>query len=86
MSEAGSPKCTASASGKGTPNGRLNRRQKWALTEIQRGVCLQRKMLEERFRVTAKTAKRDFSELREWGRVEFVRSPSPGYYRLVKSA
>jgi len=84
ISQAGFEGCKANVSGKGTPTVRLNRRQKWALAEIQRGVRLQRKMLEERFRVTAKTAKRDFAELREWGRVEFVRSPSPGYYRLER--
>ena len=39
-------------------------------------------MLEDRFRVTEKRAKRDFAELRKLGTIEFVRSPTPGYYRV----
>ena len=75
----------AVAGGNGTSNGgRLNHRQKWAIAEMESGVRLQRKMLERHFRVTAKTAKRDFAELCRLRRIEFVRSPSPGYYRLRK--
>jgi len=84
FSETDSPDHRDSAPCSGTSNSRLNRRQRWAVAEMERGVRLQRKMLERHFRITAKTAKRDFAELRKLGKIEFVRSPSPGYYRLKK--
>src|SRR3972149_7666560 len=56
-----------------------------ALVGSGNGVRLQRKMLERHLRVTAKTAKRDFAELCKLRRIEFVRSPSPGYCRLKKA-
>ncbi len=59
-----------------------NHRQRWVLVQLERGTCLSRRMLEERFGVAAKTAKRDLAELRQSGRIQFVRKPAPGHYRL----
>jgi CheY-like chemotaxis protein len=63
----------------------LNQRQKWILSQLGEGVELTRHMVESQFRVTRKTAKRDFADLRRAGLTEFVRSPRPGHYRLKQA-
>ena len=60
-----------------------NERQAWILSELRRGVRLQRVMIENRFSVGEKTAKRDLAELTRRGIVEFVRVGRDGYYRLA---
>ena len=60
---------------------RLNERQKWILEEIGKGKEIRRSQVENKFSVSEKTAKRDFSELLRKGIIEFVRKPHPGYYR-----
>jgi DNA-binding transcriptional ArsR family regulator len=64
----------------------LNERQQWALSEIGRGVRLQRSMLEAAFDVSDRTAKRDLLELRQAGLIAWVREGSAGFYRLAESA
>jgi DNA-binding transcriptional ArsR family regulator len=63
----------------------LNDRQQWALDEISRGVPFQRTMLEVRFDVSDRTAKRDLLELRQAGLIAWVRDGSTGFYRLSES-
>lgn len=64
----------------------LNERQQWALSEIGQGVRLKRSMLEARFDVSDRTAKRDLLELRRAGFIAWVREGSTGFYRLAESA
>ncbi len=64
----------------------LNERQRWALSEIGRGVPLQRSMLEAAFGVSNRTAKRDLLELRQAGLISWVREGSTGFYQFDKSA
>jgi CheY-like chemotaxis protein len=61
----------------------LNERQQWVLRELQRGTRVQRAMLEQKFDVADKTAKRDLADLTARGAVEFVRVGRDGYYRLA---
>jgi DNA-binding response OmpR family regulator len=63
---------------------RLNARQAWILSEVQRGGRLKRATVEKRFHVTSKTAQRDLGELARAGRIEFVRTGRAGYYRAVE--
>ncbi|MFN6103418.1 MAG: response regulator [Planctomycetaceae bacterium] len=51
---------------------RMNERQEWILSELHRGVKLERVMIERRFGVHARTAKRDLAELNGRGLVEFA--------------
>ena len=60
----------------------FNERQEWILAELRKGTQLRRRMVEERFRVSGRTAKRDFAALRKQGLIAYVRSPSPGHYVL----
>ncbi len=59
-----------------------NRRQHWILGQLQQGVELQRVMLEREFNIATKTAKRDLSELVQWGLIEYLRCGRSGCYRL----
>ncbi len=61
----------------------LNPRQNWVLKELRRGVQIERTMLEHRFDVGQKTAKRDLTELTGQGLIEFVRVGIGGHYRLA---
>ncbi len=61
----------------------LNPRQLWVLKELQRGVHVERAMLENRFGIADKTAKRDLEALKRDGVVDFVRTGCGGHYRLV---
>jgi CheY-like chemotaxis protein len=63
----------------------LNERQQWVLRELQRGTQVQRAMLERKFDVADKTAKRDLADLTRRGAVEFAREGREGYYRMVAS-
>lgn len=58
----------------------LDKRQKWVLDEIRRGVRLTRSMLEKKFEISEKTAKRLLSEMSHL--VRFVRQGREGYYEL----
>jgi len=59
-----------------------NSRQDWCLQQLRAGLPLTRKMVKEQFNVTAKTAKRDLSELIRLNLVRYVRTPRPGHYEL----
>ena len=61
----------------------LNVRQEWILQQLRQAVRLQRRMLQKKFSVSEKTAKRDFKELVQQGLAQFIRNPRPGYYRAV---
>ena len=63
----------------------LNERQKWVLTELQRGTLVDRAMLEERFGVADKTAKRDLASLSRRGLITYVRDARGGSYRLAST-
>lgn len=62
----------------------LNERQHWALDQIRTGVKLRRLDVERQFKIVAKTAKRDLSDLADRGLIVFQRTPRPGHYRLAK--
>jgi len=59
----------------------LNDRQKWVLAQTGKGQEVTRARLEDVHEVSAKTAKRDLSELVKRGLIEYVRKPHPGFYR-----
>ena len=59
----------------------LNERQTWIVAQIDKRAEVRRRAVEEKFGVSAKTAKRDFSELVKRGMVEYVSRPQPGFYR-----
>ena len=61
-----------------------NHRQVWCLQQLWAGQILTRKMVEQQFSVTSKTAKRDLSELIRLQQVRFVRIPRPGHYELQR--
>ena len=58
----------------------FNERQEWVLREIQKGTHLQRVMLEKRFGVHSRTAKRDLAQLTQRDLIEFVGDSRAGYY------
>ena len=60
----------------------LNERQGWVLGELKRKAKLQCAMFPGRFSVSAKTAKRDLSQLTGGGRIEYFREGRGGHYRL----
>jgi len=62
---------------------RFSERQQWVLAQLSEGVRLTRRDVGEKFRICARTAKRDLAELTEEGLIEFDRSARPGYYRLA---
>ena len=65
------------------PASELNERQQWALHQLDIGVRLQRVMLEHKFGVGDKTAKRDLATLSRRGLVKFVRQGRDGCYELA---
>lgn len=68
----------------GSATGEWNHRQRWLLAELEQGAHLDRQAFQQRFGIAEKTAKRDLRELREAGRITFVRRPGPGHYRLAE--
>jgi predicted HTH transcriptional regulator len=61
----------------------INERQRWFLEALNAGQTPKPSDLTARFKVTAKTAKRDIARLRDHGLVEFVGANKNGYYRLL---
>lgn len=61
-----------------------NHRQVWCLQQLCAGQILKRKMVEQQFNVTSKTAKRDLNELIRLQQIRFVRIPRPGHYELQR--
>jgi CheY-like chemotaxis protein len=60
----------------------FNERQEWVLREIRKGTQLQRVMLEKRFCIHSRTAKRDLAELTLRGLIEYVGDGRSGHYTL----
>jgi hypothetical protein len=63
-----------------------NERQAWIMAETADSGTVTRREVEQRFGVSAKTAKRDLGELARQGRLEFVGKPPPGFYRRPPAA
>jgi DNA-binding response OmpR family regulator len=61
----------------------LSERQFWVLERLRSGAALQRADLEKHFNVTAKTAKRDLTDLLQRSLIIFVRTPRPGRYAVA---
>jgi len=61
----------------------LNPRQEWILEQLKQGTEIQRVTVERQFGVGEKTAKRDLSELVEWGLIEYMRRGRKGSYRAL---
>jgi DeoR/GlpR family transcriptional regulator of sugar metabolism len=59
----------------------LNERQAWIVAQTGKGAGVERRTVQEKFDVSAKTAKRDLSQLVKRGLVEYVRRPHPGFYK-----
>ncbi|MCG3129235.1 MAG: Chemotaxis response regulator protein-glutamate methylesterase [Phycisphaerae bacterium] len=81
VSDVPAPRTDVPASPANVP---LSDRQHWVLDQLRQGVRIERARLEKHFEIVSKTAKRDLSDLVGRGLIEFVRTPRPGYYRLVK--
>jgi hypothetical protein len=64
----------------------LNQRQRWILDQLEQGVEVQRAMVEQKFDVGEKTAKRDLSQLVQQGLIEYLRHGRSGCYRLVRES
>ena len=60
----------------------LTDRQHWILDQLRGGVKLTRDLVERRFRIKDKQAKRELSGLSRRGLIRFIRKPRPGYYVL----
>ena len=58
----------------------FNERQEWVLREIRKGTQLQRVMLEKRFGIHSRTAKRDLAQLTQRDLIKFVGDSRAGYY------
>jgi len=61
----------------------VNERQQWIVDQLHAGARLRRGDVENQFRCSAKTAKRDLAGLRERGLTALEARPAPGHYRLV---
>jgi DNA-binding response OmpR family regulator len=60
-----------------------NERQRWILQQLNAGVPLQNKHIQNRFKVTGTTVKRDLSPLRKRGLVAFKGSSKTGFWSLA---
>lgn len=60
-----------------------NERQDWVLAQVSQGISVRRAMLEAKFGISDKTAKRDLADLTRRREVEYVRVGREGYYRLA---
>lgn len=61
----------------------LTDRQHWILDQLRQGVRFTRDMVEARFQIKDKQAKRELAGLSNRGMIEFIRKPRPGYYVLL---
>ena len=61
----------------------VNERQEWFLSQLKTGVKPKAEDLAAKWNVSLSTAKRDISQLKKQGMIEFVGAPKKGYYRLV---
>jgi len=63
----------------------LTDRQHWILGQLRDNVKLTREMVEGKFRIKDKQAKRALSGLSRRGLIRFIRKPRPGYYVLCRN-
>lgn len=63
----------------------LNIRQAWVIQQLAQGATLERRLIEQKFHVHQKTAKRDLSELVRRRLIEYVRDGMGGHYRLLET-
>lgn len=63
----------------------LNVRQAWVIQQLAQGATLERRLIEQKFHVHQKTAKRDLSELVRRRLIEYVRDGMGGHYRLLEA-
>jgi CheY-like chemotaxis protein len=63
----------------------LNIRQAWVIQQLAQGAALERRLIEQKFHVHQKTAKRDLSELVRRRLIEYVRDGMGGHYRLLET-
>lgn len=61
----------------------LNVRQSWVVTQLSLGKPVDRPMIEKKFGIHEKTAKRDLTDLTRRKVIEYVRDGQGGLYRLV---
>lgn len=59
----------------------LDERRAWIVAQTGKRAEVQRRTVQEELDVSAKTAKRDLSQLVKRGLVEHTRRPHPGFYR-----
>jgi predicted HTH transcriptional regulator len=60
----------------------VNNRQKWFLNQIGKGVRVSTSELAAQWNISQKTAKRDITDLKHKGLIEFLGAPKNGCYRL----
>ena len=63
----------------------LNARQSWFVNQLALGKPVDRSMIEKKFGIHEKTAKRDLTDLTRRRLIEYVRDGQGGHYRLVTS-
>lgn len=63
----------------------LNARQSWFVNQLALGKPVDRPMIEKKFGIHEKTAKRDLTDLTRRKLIEYVRDGQGGHYRLVSS-
>lgn len=61
----------------------LTDRQHWIVDQLRQGVRVTREMVETRFGIKDKQAKRELVGLSNRDIIEFIRKPRPGYYVLL---
>jgi len=60
----------------------VNKRQRWFLDQLGSGIKCKAPDLADRWKVTEKTARRDISDLKEKGIIEFEGAPKNGAYHI----
>jgi DNA-binding response OmpR family regulator len=65
---------------------RAAERREWILAQLRGSEKLTRQMVQKRFGIGDKQAKRELGGLTESGMIEFRRKPPPGYYALRQKA
>jgi len=63
----------------------VNDRQKWFLEQLSAGQKIRASALANHWGTSHKTAKRDISDLRRKGLIEFVGAPKTGFYRITET-
>ncbi len=61
----------------------VNKRQKWFLEQLNKGVSVKAADISKKFNVSSKTARRDIKDLVDYQVVEFSGAPKTGQYILL---